>query len=156
MRIDLICIGQKMPTWVATGFEEYTKRLPANCRLNLVSIPLQKRTKNSNITRLQHIEGKKMLAKIGTDTMVVALDEHGKIWDSIKLSTELKWWLQEYSTVALLVGGPEGLPLACKQRATQQWALSKLTLPHQLVKIIVAEQIYRAWSLLNNHPYHRA
>ncbi|MBE9562328.1 MAG: 23S rRNA (pseudouridine(1915)-N(3))-methyltransferase RlmH [Proteobacteria bacterium] len=156
MRIDLICVGQKMPKWVETGFQEYAKRLPANYRLNLVQIPLQKRTKNFDLIRLQRIEGEQMLAKVNSDALVIALDERGQIWDSSKLSTKLAYWLQEYSTVALLVGGPEGLPLACQQRATQQWSLSNLTLPHQLVKIIVAEQLYRAWSMLNNHPYHRA
>ncbi|HHB92377.1 MAG TPA: 23S rRNA (pseudouridine(1915)-N(3))-methyltransferase RlmH [Thioploca sp.] len=155
MHIDLICIGQKMPSWVDTGFHEYAKRLPANYKLNLVQIPLKKRTKNSDLVRLQQIEGEQILTKIGINTLVIALDERGQIWDSIQLSTKLANWLQEYSKVALLVGGPEGLPLACKRRATQQWSLSKLTLPHQLVKIIIAEQIYRAWSLLNNHPYHR-
>ncbi len=156
MHIDLICIGQKMPSWVDTGFHEYAKRLPANYKLNLVQIPLKKRTKNSDLIRLQQIEGEQMLAKIGADTLVIALDERGQIWDSTQLSTKLSYWSREHSTVALLVGGPEGLPSACKQRATQQWSLSKLTLPHQLVKIIIAEQVYRAWSLLNNHPYHRA
>ncbi|MDM8565810.1 23S rRNA (pseudouridine(1915)-N(3))-methyltransferase RlmH [Candidatus Halobeggiatoa sp. HSG11] len=155
MHIDLICVGQKMPTWVETGFQEYAKRLPNNYRLNLIQIPLQKRTKNSDLTRLQNVEGERMLAKVNSDSLVIALDEHGQIWDSPKLSTKLAYWLQEYSTVSLLVGGPEGLPLACQQRANQQWSLSKLTLPHQLVKIIVAEQLYRAWSMLNNHPYHR-
>lgn len=156
MQIDLICVGQKMPLWVETGFKEYAKRLPTNYRLNLVQIPLQKRTKNSDLARLQRIEGERMLAKVNSDSLVIALDECGQMWDSSKLSTKLDHWSQEHSTVALLVGGPEGLPLECQQRAIQQWSLSKLTLPHQLVKIIVAEQLYRAWSMLNNHPYHRA
>jgi 23S rRNA (pseudouridine1915-N3)-methyltransferase len=156
MHIDLICIGQKMPSWVKSGFNEYAKRLPPTCRLNLIEIPLRKRTKNANLARLQHQEGEQMLAAIAQGAYVIALDERGQMSNSPQLAEQLAHWMQEHSTVALLVGGPEGLSAACLQRAQQRWSLSALTLPHQLVRIIVAEQLYRAWSLLNNHPYHRA
>jgi 23S rRNA (pseudouridine1915-N3)-methyltransferase len=155
MHIDLICIGQKMPSWVKAGFNEYTKRLPSNCSLDLIEIPLRKRTKNADVVRLQHQEGEQMLAAVAQGTYVIALDEHGQTWNSPQLAKQLTLWMQEYPTVALLVGGPEGLATVCQQRAQQRWSLSLLTLPHQLVRIIVAEQLYRAWSLLNNHPYHR-
>ncbi len=155
MYIDLICIGQKMPTYVEMGFKEYAKRLPAVCRLNLIEIPLRKRSKNADIVRLQRQEGEQMLAAIPQGAYVIALDELGKMWSSPQLSKQLAHWMQDYSRVALLVGGPEGLSAACLQRAQQHWSLSALTLPHQLVRIVVAEQLYRAWTLLNNHPYHR-
>lgn len=155
MYIDLICIGQKMPTYVEMGFKEYAKRLPAVCSLNLIEIPLRKRSKNADIVRLQRQEGEQMLAAIPQGAYVIALDERGKMWSSPQLSKQLAHWMQDYSRVALLVGGPEGLSAACLQQAQQHWSLSALTLPHQLVRIVVAEQLYRAWTLLNNHPYHR-
>ena len=155
MYIDLICIGHKMPAYVEMGFKEYAKRLPTLCRLNLIEIPLRKRSKNVDLARLQRQEGEQMLAAIPKGAYVIALDERGKMWNSPQLSKQLGLWMQDYSKVALLVGGPEGLSDDCLQRAQQHWSLSALTLPHQLVRIVVAEQLYRAWSLLNNHPYHR-
>jgi len=97
-----------------------------------------------------------MLAAIAQGALVVALDEGGKAFSSIQLADQLAHWMLAYSKMALLVGGPEGLSVACRKRAQQCWSLSTLTLPHQLVRIVVVEQLYRAWSLLNNHPYHRA
>ncbi len=155
MQIQLICVGQKMPSWVTQGYEEYSKRLPAACHLKLIEIPLRKRGKNADIQRLQNEEGVKMLAAIPKAAQVVALDERGKAWNTQELAVQLEQWLQHTSHLSLLVGGPEGLAAACKARAQQTWALSNLTLPHPLVRIVVAEQIYRAWSLLNHHPYHR-
>jgi len=155
MRIDLICIGQKMPSWVERGFNNYSKRFPSTCTLQLIEIPLRKRTKNADLVRLQRQECEQMLAAIAKGAYVIALDERGQAWNSLQLSDQLAHWMQEYSSVALLVGGPEGLSINCLQRAQQRWSLSTLTLPHLLVRIIVAEQLYRAWSLLNNHPYHR-
>lgn len=155
MKINLICIGHRAPSWVKEGFEEYTQRLPASCRLNLIEIPLQKRTKQTDLLRLQRQEAKQMLAAIIPGSWVIALDEHGQHWDSQQLAQQLARWMQTYHTLTLLVGGPEGLAQECLQSAQQHWSLSSLTLPHQLVRIVVAEQVYRAWSLLNHHPYHR-
>ncbi|HAI69077.1 MAG TPA: 23S rRNA (pseudouridine(1915)-N(3))-methyltransferase RlmH [Gammaproteobacteria bacterium] len=155
MHIDLICIGQKMPSWVQSGFSDYAKRLPSTCSVHLIEIPLRKRTKNADLARLQHKEGEQMLAAIAQGALVVALDEGGQAFSSIQLADQLAHWMQITSKVALLVGGPEGLSAACRKRAQQCWSLSTLTLPHQLVRIVVVEQLYRAWSLLNNHPYHR-
>ena len=156
MQIDLICMGKNRPTWVNTGVNEYTKRLPSYCNLTLKEIPLRKRTKNADLVRLQQQEGEQMLAAIVPHAHVIALDECGAHWNTIQLTEQLSHWISTYSTVALLIGGPEGLATVCSQRAQQYWSLSRLTLPHPLVRIIVAEQLYRAWSYLNNHPYHRA
>ncbi len=156
MHIDFICVGQKMPSWVEMGFKDYAKRLPPSCRLNLIEIPLRKRTKNADLARLQRQESEQMLAAITQGAHVIALDERGQTWNSPQLADQLAHWMCEYNTVALLVGGPEGLSTPCLQRAQQRWSLSALTLPHQLVRVFVAEQLYRAWSLLNNHPYHRS
>jgi 23S rRNA (pseudouridine1915-N3)-methyltransferase len=125
--------------------------------LHLTEIPLKKRTKNTDIARIQRQEEEAMLAVMTVPTHhVVALDERGQLWNTVQLSKQLEYWLEQYHTVTLLVGGPEGLSTTCLQRAQQRWSLSTLTLPHPLVRIIVAEQLYRAWSLLNHHPYHRA
>lgn len=155
MKIDLIYVGKKSPVWVSSGFNEYVKRLPSNCTLNLIEIALCKRTKNADLKRLQQQEGEQMLAAIPPNAHIIALDERGDNWNTMQLANHLTRWMQEYSRVVLLVGGPEGLAPACLQRAHQHWSLSALTLPHPLVRIIIAEQIYRAWTILNNHPYHR-
>jgi len=155
MQIQLICVGQKMPTWVTQGYEEYAKRLPIQCQLQLIEIPLRKRGKNADISRMQNEEGEKMLAALPKNTHVIALDERGKQWNTQELSKRLDHWLQTTPNLSLLVGGPEGLAAVCKTRATQTWSLSPLTLPHPLVRIVVAEQMYRAWTVLSNHPYHR-
>ncbi|EIJ41267.1 rRNA large subunit m3Psi methyltransferase RlmH [Beggiatoa alba B18LD] len=156
MQIQLICVGQKMPDWVTQGYQDYAKRLPASCSLQLVEIPLLKRGKNADIARFQREEGEKTLQAIAPQAHVVALDERGQAWNTLQLSEQLAQWMQTARTVALLVGSPEGLAPACLERAQQRWSLSALTLPHPLVRIVVAEQIYRAWSVLQNHPYHRA
>jgi 23S rRNA (pseudouridine1915-N3)-methyltransferase len=155
MRINFICMGQKMPTWVQQGYQEYAKRLPSQCELHLIEIPLTRRGKNADITRIQQDEGKRMLTHIDRDSLVIALDERGKTWSTQQLSQQMNNWMQNYTQVALLVGGPEGLAPDCLQQAQQKWSLSALTLPHPLVRIVVAEQIYRAWTVINNHPYHR-
>jgi len=145
-----------MPHWVVEGYHEYAKRLPLPCSLHLVEIPLGKRSKPSDLARLQRHEGELMLSAVVPQAHIVALDERGQAWNTSQLATQLAHWQREYDTVALLVGGPEGLAVECLQRAHQKWSLSSLTLPHPLVRILVAEQLYRAWSVLNHHPYHRA
>ncbi len=155
MQIQLITIGNKMPAWVHAGYDEYAKRLPRECELVLKEIPPGKRGKNSDSARIVKDEGVKMIAAIAKDAHVVTLDVPGKPWSTPELSVALKRWLESGRNVALMVGGPEGLSDDAKQLARESWSLSKLTFPHPLVRVIVAEQIYRAWSILNNHPYHR-
>lgn len=155
MQIHLIAVGNKMPGWVTAGFEEYAKRLPRECALRLVEITPGKRGKNADVARILRDEGERMLAAIPRGARVIALEVGGRVWDTPGLSTALEGWLAEGRDLALLVGGPEGLDEACRQRADQQWSLSALTLPHPLVRVVLAEQLYRAWSLLQGHPYHR-
>lgn len=155
MQIQLICMGQKMPDWVNSGYLAYAKRFPPHCHLELVEIPLQKRGKGKDLVRLQKIEGEKMLAALPKNAHIIALDERGKAWTTQQLAEQLDYWLKNYPHIALLVGSPEGLAPACVDQADQCWSLSPLTLPHPLVRVIVAEQLYRAWSVLNHHPYHR-
>ncbi len=155
MNIHFICIGNRMPRWVQDGYEEYAKRLPQECTLRLVEIAPGWRGKGADVARAVREEGERMLGAIPRDCRVLALDVKGKSWDTRQLADQLAGWMQEGRDVALLVGGPEGLAEACLQRADGCWSLSPLTLPHPLVRIVVAEQLYRAWSLLRHHPYHR-
>jgi len=155
MQIHLIAVGQRMPDWVTQGYQEYARRMPAQCALHLTEVALRKRGKGVDWKRLQAEEGEKMLAAAPAAALWVALDERGIAWDTRQLSAQLDEWRQQHSSLALLVGGPEGLAPACLSQARHHWSLSKLTLPHPLVRILVAEQLYRAWTLLHNHPYHR-
>lgn len=144
-----------MPAWVVTATEEYASRMPVHCQLLVRELPAEKRTKNSDLQRIRDAEGEKLLAAIPAGSLVVVLDVLGKAWSTEQLSGQLSQWLASGQDVALLVGGPEGLSAACQQRADLKWSLSPLTFPHPLVRIIVAEQLFRAWSILSNHPYHR-
>lgn len=155
MNIHLIAVGSRMPKWVSDAFSEYAKRLPNECSLKLIEIEAAKRQKNSSVADLKKREAEKILAAIPTQSLIIALDVKGNQWSTEQLSKQLKNWMNEYKHVALLVGGPDGLDESCLTRAHLKWSLSALTFPHPLVRIIVAEQIYRAHSLMIGHPYHR-
>ncbi len=156
MKIHLIAVGERMPRWVQEGFAEYARRLPRECALQLVEITPGRRGKGADTARAVREEGERMLAAIPKGARVIALEVNGRPWSTEQLAGQLEKWLAGGSDVALLVGGPEGLSAAARKAAAQQWSLSPLTLPHPLVRVIVAEQLYRAWSILANHPYHRA
>lgn len=156
MRIWLIAVGTRMPDWVQTAYADYAARLPHECRLELVEIAPAQRGKNADIARAKQQEGEKILKALPRDTLVVALDEHGQQLSSTDWSRELRQWMQSGRDTALLIGGPDGHAPEVLARADRKWGLSKLTLPHALVRVFVAEQLFRAWSLLANHPYHRA
>lgn len=145
-----------MPAWVNTAYLEYAKRLPAECQLRLVEIPLGRRGKGLAPARAVAEEGERMLQAIPTGARVLGLDVVGESWSTAELARRLLAWLAQGRDLALLVGGPEGLAAACLNRCEGRWSLSPLTFPHALVRVILAEQLYRAWSLLHGHPYHRA
>jgi len=155
MKIQLIAVGTKMSACVTAGFEEYQRRFPKDLPLELIEIPAGKRGKNADIKRILEKEGELMLAACGKNSMIVTLDIPGKPWTTPQLAQQLESWKQDGRDVSLLIGGPEGLSPECKQAAERSWSLSPLTLPHPLVRIVVAESLYRAWSLTTNHPYHR-
>lgn len=156
MRLRLICVGQKMPDWVSQGYTDYARRMPPELPLELVEIPMAHRGKNPDIARLMQKESDSILSATGPRDRVVALEVDGRPWSTEKLASQLESWQQDGRDVSFLVGGPDGLADACRQRADQLWSLSPLTLPHPLVRILLAEQLYRAWSITRNHPYHRA
>jgi 23S rRNA (pseudouridine1915-N3)-methyltransferase len=155
MQIYLIAIGQRMDAWVKQAYDEFAKRLPHECRLQLIEVPANKRTKNTDLQRVIKEEGERLLAAIPSNSLVYALDSAGHQWSTEQLAGQLEQWLVDGRDIALLIGGPDGLSEQCKSRADASLSLSKLTFPHPLVRIIIAEQIYRAWSILKGHPYHR-
>jgi 23S rRNA (pseudouridine1915-N3)-methyltransferase len=154
MRILLISIGQKMPDWLALGFKEYAQRLPNNL-LQLIELPLGNRPKGGETQKAMAEESARMLKAIPAGAHVIALDPRGRDLSTELLAEQLGEWMQAGRDVALLVGGPDGLSADCLARADARFSLSKLTFPHMLVRVIVAEQVYRAWTILQNHPYHR-
>jgi 23S rRNA (pseudouridine1915-N3)-methyltransferase len=156
MRARLISVGERMPGWVAEGLAEYTKRLSRELPLELVELKLGDRGKGRDLARALEDEGAAMLAAIPRGSHVVALDGRGKPWSSADLATQLANWRMAGRDLAFLVGGPDGLATAALERADQRFSLGALTLPHMLVRLLLAEQLYRAVSLLGNHPYHRA
>jgi len=155
MQLHLIAVGNRMPGWVEEAYTTYAKRMPASTRLNLIEIAPAKRTRGTDAARAIAQEGERMLAAIPKGAYVVALEVDGRAWSTEQLAGELARWRQGGRDIALLVGGPEGLCPDCRQRAEARWSLSPLTLPHPLVRVVLAEQLYRACSILDNHPYHR-
>jgi 23S rRNA (pseudouridine1915-N3)-methyltransferase len=156
MKCRLIAAGTRLPEWVNSGFLEYQKRLRTPLVLELHEISVATRRAGENPQRAIAREGADMLAAIAKDDYVVALEIAGKAMNTEQLSVWLAERLRDGRALALLIGGPDGLSPQCRERADQTWSLSPLTLPHALVRVVVAEQIYRAMSLMAGHPYHRA
>jgi 23S rRNA (pseudouridine1915-N3)-methyltransferase len=150
LRLSLITASNRQPDWVDQGADDYAKRLRGRCTLEIKVIPLARRTATTPAERAIHDEGERMLAAVPPGAHIVALLEKGKPWSTQELAAK------RGAPVALLVGGPDGLSASCIERANERWSLSSLTLPHGLVRVVVSEALYRAWSVLENHPYHRA
>ena len=156
MRARLLAIGERMPAWVAEGFAEYRKRLSHDLPLELVELKPGARGKGRDDARAMHGEGQAILAALPRDTHVIALDGRGKTWSSEELAAQLANWRMAGRDLAFLIGGPDGHAPEVLARADQRWSLGPLTLPHMLVRLVLAEQLYRASTLLAGHPYHRA
>ena len=155
MRIQLIAAGTRRPNWEREGFDTYARRMPRECAFSLVEIQVQKRSANADIGRLRAREGEQMLAKVAKNAVVIALDERGQSFNTRQLAEQLRGWLASGNDLALLIGGPDGLAPSCVDAARICWSLSPLTLPHGLARVLVAEQLYRAWTVTSGHPYHR-
>lgn len=153
MKIRLIAVGQRPPEWVARGFAEYVRRLPREMPMELVEIPSASRG-SPGAARTREREGERLLQAVGSRDRVVALDERGVSWTTARLAERLEDWRMQGSDVAFLVGGADGLDAACLERADDVLSLSAMTLPHALVRVVLAEQVYRAWTILAGHPYH--
>jgi len=155
MRLSVIAVGTKMPAWVSQGVAEYGKRMPRELKLAWREIPLARRGRDANPQQLCSREGEQMLKAIPDGDRVVALDVQGKRISTEQLAEQLRAWQMSGDNYSLLIGGPDGLGPECLERAQLRWSLSDLTLPHPLVRILLAEQLYRAWTITVNHPYHR-
>jgi 23S rRNA (pseudouridine1915-N3)-methyltransferase len=156
VRIRLLAVGTRMPAWVETAFADYQSRLPHECRLELTEIVAPERGRRPDLARLRQAEGEKLLKAVPADCTLIALDERGSALNTAEWAQQLQGWMASGRDTALIIGGADGLAPEVLARAAQRWSLSRLTLPHPLVRVLVAEQLYRAWSILAHHPYHRA
>lgn len=155
MKLRLIAVGQRMPGWVQAGFDEYARRLPPHLVPELTEVAPGQRTARGDDRRAIVREGEAIRGRLRHEHLVV-LDERGRAWSTRDLATRLADWQQGGRDVALVIGGPDGLDEDLRGRADDRWSLGPLTLPHPLVRVILAEQLYRAWTILTGHPYHRA
>ena len=156
MHIMVAAVGQRMPRWVVDAWTEYTRRMPANLGLSLREIPLAKRGKNADTRRLKSAESEALYSAMPPRANIIALDVKGQSWSTEKLAENLQNWMADGRDVGLMIGGPDGISNDIMQKADTRWSLGPLTLPHPLVRVVLAEQLYRAWTITQNHPYHRA
>jgi 23S rRNA (pseudouridine1915-N3)-methyltransferase len=154
MKLRIISVGHKMPSWVETACAEYTKRMPREATVEIIDIKPEKRAAGNSTENIQLIEAKRILEAVGKD-FCIALDERGQEVTTLQLADRFKDWQTSGRDVALIIGGADGLHTSVKQKADWLWGLSKLTLPHAMVRVLLAEQLYRAHSVITNHPYHR-
>ena len=155
MHCRILTVTQKLPAWLHTGFTEYTKRFADKYHLQLIEIPLEKRSNKTSALNATEKEGERILSLIKPTHHVVALDVSGNMWSTEQLANNMKTWQTHGAHVDFMIGGPDGLSLNCLQRANEKWSLSRLTFPHHLVRLLLAEQLYRAHTILHDHPYHR-
>lgn len=156
MRLLVASVGQKMPRWANEGWKEYARRMPRELPLELREIPLAPRGRNPDIARVVDRESKALLGAVPGGYRIIALDGSGQTWSTEKLAQNLTEWMGEGRHCAFLIGGPDGLSEALRTAADACFSLGRLTLPHPLVRVVLAEQLYRAYSINCNHPYHRA
>jgi 23S rRNA (pseudouridine1915-N3)-methyltransferase len=158
MKLRIISVGHKMPNWVATACAEYTKRMPRELQIEIIEIKPEKRAAGNSTENIQQAEAKRILEAAGKDfakNFIVACDEHGQEMTTLQLAEKLQIWQSLGRDVSIVIGGADGLNAGLKARADFQWSLSKLTLPHAFVRVLLCEQLYRAHSVTQNHPYHR-
>ena len=158
MRVTVHSVAGRMPAWVDSGVAEYAKRLPRELRIEWRNVPLARRggSAGKGARELREREGEALLRGVPDSDHRVALDGRGKAWHTEELAERLGEWMMQGRPLSLLIGGPDGLSDACLAAAEQRWSLGPLTLPHPLVRVILIEQLYRAWTISVGHPYHRA
>ncbi|MFT5425288.1 MAG: 23S rRNA (pseudouridine1915-N3)-methyltransferase [Gammaproteobacteria bacterium] len=155
MRIHLIAVGKKMPEWINSGYTEFSKRMPPEMKINLIEITPSVRNKSTTTEKNIKEEGERIQFAIPSNSRLIVLDEKGKNFSSIELSKQMESWLPMGQDISIVIGGSDGIDPLIIQRADKTWSLSSFTLPHALVRVVIAEQLYRAWSILQGHPYHR-
>ena len=156
MQLLVAAVGQRMPSWVTEAWTEYTRRMPPGMTISLREISLAKRSKNADTKRLTAVESKALYAAMPNRARVIALDVKGQAWSTEKLAQRLEQWMGDGRDVGFMIGGPDGIDADIMRKADDRWSLGPLTLPHPLVRVVLAEQLYRAWTITQNHPYHRA
>lgn len=156
MKLHIVAVGHKMPGWIASGFDEYAKRMPPELRIELREVKPELRSGSRAADSVMAAEQQRIEAALPKNARVVALDERGRDWTTMQLAQALPAWQQDGRDVAFVIGGADGLAPALKSRAELLLRVSSLTLPHGMVRVLLAEQLYRAWSITQNHPYHRA
>lgn len=155
LNIELLAAGTKPPAWIASGIQEYQKRLPRDWQFNIKEIPVTRRQKGEPVDKAIKQEGQRMMSALSPGSVVVTMDRNGQNWSTEQLAENIQEWQRESGKLQLLIGGPDGLAQECLDRANRSWSLSKLTFPHFMVRLLLAEQVYRAWSVINRHPYHK-
>ncbi len=155
MKLWMVTVGHKMPDWITAGFNEYAKRMPREARIELLEIKPEPRTTGKNVAQIMEAEAQRILAALPHNALRIALDERGMQLTTRQLAQQMQGWMGGGRDVAFIIGGADGLHESVKNSAQQLLALSTMTLPHGLVRVLLAEQLYRAHSLLHNHPYHR-
>jgi 23S rRNA (pseudouridine1915-N3)-methyltransferase len=155
MKLIIVSVGHKMPEWITAGFNEYTKRMPREAKIELLEIKPEPRTTGKTTVQIMEAEAQRILAALPQNCLRIALDERGAQPTTRQLAAQMQGWMREGRDVAFIIGGADGLHESVKQAAQHLMALSALTLPHAMVRVLLAEQLYRAYSLLHNHPYHR-
>ena len=155
MKLLIVSVGHKMPDWIMTGFKEYAKRMPREAKIELLEIKPEPRTTGKTTVQIMEAEAQRILAALPQNCLRIALDERGAQPTTRQLAAQMQGWMREGRDVAFIIGGADGLHESVKQAAQHLMALSALTLPHAMVRVLLAEQLYRAYSLLHNHPYHR-
>ena len=155
MRVTILSVGHRMPAWIQDGFQEYARRMPPELRVELVELKPEERGGGRSTERARELEGERILAAVPAGATLLALDENGRSVSTRGLSVMLSEWMRDAAHPAFAIGGADGLSAQVKERAAKLVSLSALTLPHGLVRVLLAEQLYRAWSILAGHPYHR-
>ena len=155
MKLIIASVGHKMPDWITAGFKEYIKRMPREAQIVLLEIRPEPRTTGKTVTQIMEAEAQRILAVVPQSSLRIALDERGVQSTTRQLAAQMQEWMREGRDIAFIIGGADGLHESVKQAAQQLLALSSLTLPHAFVRVLLAEQLYRAYSLMHNHPYHR-
>lgn len=156
MQLLIVAVGHKMPAWIEAGYNEYAKRMPPGCRLHLKELKPVDRSGSRTAETVMAMEKSRIEEALPKNTRLVVMDERGKDLTTLQLSQHLSQWRQEGGDVALVIGGADGLDAELKKKADLSIRLSSMTLPHGMVRVLLAEQLYRAWSITQNHPYHRA
>ena len=155
MQLTLLTVGKRMPEWINAGVQEYIKRFPPEFSVKIIEISPGKRGKNTPKEKVIKEEALSILSGIPKNNYVIALDERGKQFDTVTLSKKIETWMQNGMDITFVIGGADGLDSSVTNSADSTWSLSSFTLPHALVRVFLVEQLYRAWSILKNHPYHR-